>query len=76
MLFKCTFYLATLRANWPNTDFFCFAFSCSAFSHIWTEYGDLLHKSPYSVQMPENTDKKSSVFGQFFHSEDPLIKNI
>ena len=24
----------------------------SVFSHIWTEYGNLLHKSPSSVQMP------------------------
>ena len=28
----------------------------SVFSRIWTEYGDLRIKSPYSVGMRENTD--------------------
>ena len=28
-----------------------------AFSHIWTEYGDTLRISPYSVQMRENAGK-------------------
>ena len=27
------------------------------FSCIWTEYGDLLHKSHYSVKLQENTNK-------------------
>ena len=30
----------------------------SVFSYIHTEYVDLLSKSPYSVQMQENTDQK------------------
>ena len=29
-----------------------------AFSFIWTEYGDLLRKFPYSVRIQENTDQK------------------
>ena len=33
-------------------------FFWSVFSRIWTEYGDLLHKFPYSVRMRENTDQK------------------
>ena len=35
------------------------------FSCIWTEYGDLLHKSHYSVKLQENTNKKKSLFGDF-----------
>ena len=30
----------------------------SVFSCIWTEYGDLRRKSPYSVRMQESTDQK------------------
>ena len=35
----------------------------SVFSRIRTEYGDLLYKSPYSVQMWENADQKNSKYG-------------
>ena len=38
----------------------------SVFSHIWTEYGDLLRKSPYSVQIRENTDQKKLGIWTFF----------
>ena len=34
------------------------SFSWSVFSCIWTEYVDLLRKSPYSVQIRESTDQK------------------
>ena len=37
----------------PVRSFFWSMFSC-----IRTEYGDLLHKSPYSVRIQENTDQK------------------
>ena len=37
-------------------------FFWAAFSRIWTEYGDLL-------QIRENTDQKSCVFGHFLRSE-------
>ena len=30
-------------------------FFWAVFFFIWIEYGDLLFKYPYSVQMPENT---------------------
>ena len=43
-------------------------FFWSVFSHIWTEYGDLRRKSPYSAQIRENTDQKNSVFGHFSSS--------
>ena len=49
-----------LRENCQNTEFFW-----PLFSHILTEYEDLLRKSPYSVQIPENPDQKNSVFGHF-----------
>ena len=42
-----------LRENCQNTEFFW-----PLFSHILTEYEDLLRKSPYSVQIRENTDQK------------------
>ena len=35
-------------------------FFWSVFSHIWTEYGNLQSKSPYSVRMRENADQKDS----------------
>ena len=34
------------------------SFIWSLFSRIWTEYGDLLCKSPYSFRMRENLDQK------------------
>ena len=33
------------------------SFFWSVFSCIWTEYGDLLRKSPYSERIQENTDQ-------------------
>ena len=53
----------TLRKNCPNTEFFW-----SAFSRIWIEYGDLRSKSPYLIQIRENTEQKNSVFGHFSNS--------
>ena len=55
--------MTTLREKFPNAELFW-----SLFSGIRTEYGYLLRKSPYSVQMRENTDQKNSVFGQFLRS--------
>ena len=34
------------------------SFPWSIFSRIWTEYGEILGISPYSVRMRENTDQK------------------
>ena len=47
----------------PYSEFFW-----SVFSGIWTEYGDLRSKSPYSVQMRENADQKNSEYGHFLRS--------
>ena len=41
----------------------------SIFSRIQTEYGDLLRKCPYAVQMRENTDQKNSEYGHYLRSE-------
>ena len=40
-------------------------FFWSVFSHIQTDYGDLICKSSYSVQMWEKSDQKNSDYGQF-----------
>ena len=40
-------------------------FYWSAFSHIRTEYGELLRKSSYSLQMQENTDQENSKYAPF-----------
>ena len=63
-LFQVT---VVLREKWPNTEFFW-----SVFSRIWTEYGNLRRKSPYSVQIRKNTDQKNSVFGHFSRSVGPF----
>ena len=43
-------------------SFFWFVFSC-----IRIKYEDLLRKSPYSVQIRENTNQEKLRFGQFSH---------
>ena len=40
----------------------------SIFSLIWTEQGEILRISPYSVRMRENTDQNNSEYGHFSHS--------
>ena len=49
------------------------SFFWSIFSYIWSEYRDLLSKSPYSVQIQENTDLKklriSTLFTQWYPME-------
>ena len=44
------------------------------FSHIWTEYGDLRGKSPYSVQIRENTDQKKLRIWTLFTQRWPYIR--
>ena len=43
-------------------------FFWSVFSHVRTEYGEILRISPYSVRMPENTDQKNSEYEHFSQS--------
>ena len=40
----------------------------SVFSRIWIEYGEMLHISPYSVQIRENVDQNNSEYGHFSRS--------
>ena len=40
----------------------------SVFSRIWTEYGDILRLSPYSVPMWEIADQNNSKYGHFLRS--------
>ena len=40
----------------------------SAFSRIWTEYGEIWSISPYSAQMRENTNQSNSEYGHFLRS--------
>ena len=37
------------------------SFLWSVFSSIWTEYGDLRSRSPCSVRMQENMDRKNAI---------------
>ena len=37
----------------------------SAFSHIRTEYREVLRISPYAVQMRENVDQNNFEYGHF-----------
>ena len=45
----------------------------SAFFLIWTEYGEILRISPYSVRMRENADQNNSEYGRFLRSESSKI---
>ena len=45
----------------------------SVFSHIRTEYGEILRVSPYSVQMWKNTDQKNSEHGHFSRSDNFVL---
>ena len=44
-----------LRKKCPYSELFW-----SVFSRIWTEYGEILRISPYSVRMRENADQNNS----------------
>ena len=52
-----------LRKKCPYSDDFW-----SVFIRITTGYGDLLCKSPYSIQIRENMDQKNSEYGHFVRS--------
>ena len=52
-----------LREKCPYSQLFW-----SAFSHIRTEYGEILRVPTYSVRIPENTDQNNSEYGHFLRS--------
>ena len=47
----------------PYSELFWSAFSC-----IRTEYGEMLHISPYSVRIRENVDQNNSEYKHFLRS--------
>ena len=55
---KLVYISVKLRELYPYSRFLWSAFSC-----IWTKYGETFRISPYSVQMRENTDQESSEYG-------------
>ena len=51
----------------------------SVFSHIRTEYGEILRISPYSVRMRQNMDQNNSEYGHSLCSDvvaDKQIQNL
>ena len=48
----------SLRKKCSNSELFW-----SVFSHIQTEYGEILRIFPYSVRMRENADQNNSEYG-------------
>ena len=52
-----------MREKFPYSELFWSTFSC-----IWTEYGEILRISPYSVRMRENADQNNSEYGYVLHS--------
>ena len=63
----CEMLLNTQREKCPYSEFFW-----SVFFRIRTEYGDLLRKYSYSVQMRENTDQKNFECGYFLRSDERM----
>ena len=60
----------SLREKCPYSELFW-----SAFSRIWTKYGDILRISPNSVQMRENTDQGNSEYEHFLSSVSSQSSN-
>ena len=54
----------TLREKCLYSELFWFAFS-----RIWTEYGEILRISSYSVWMRENVYQNNSKYGHVLHSD-------
>ena len=44
-------------------------FFWSVYARIWTEQMDFRSKSPHSVHMRENADKKNYKYGRFLRSD-------
>ena len=55
----------TLHEKYPYSRLFW-----SVFFHIWTEYGEMRSKSPYSVRLWENTVKNNSEYGHFLRRQN------
>ena len=74
---RSTKVLSFVQTNTQRMKCQCLEFSCSVFSHIRTECGDLLCKSVYSARMWENTNQKNSEYGHYSRSDnDSLTSNF
>ena len=62
-----------LRERWPYLELSGPHFP--TFGHAWTEYGDLLWKSSYSVGMRRNANQKNSEYGQLLRSSLLIQQN-
>ena len=60
----------TLCKKCPYSELFWSAFSC-----IWTKYGEIQSISPYSVWMQENTDQNNSEYWRFSSSGTATSKS-
>ena len=56
-------YMFALREKCLYSELFWSAFSC-----IWTEYGEGLRISPYSARMRENADQNSLEYKHFLRT--------
>ena len=45
-------------------------------STIWTEYGEILRISPFSILMRKNMDQKHSEYGHFLDSDKPVFSRV
>ena len=56
--------------SWPKKFYWSIAIeSLKAYNFlIYTEYGEILHMSPYAVRMEENKDQNNSEYGRFLRS--------
>ena len=66
--FKANVPVVKKSVNFSSQKISVFGISRSVFPYIWTEYRDLLGKSPYSVRMLENADQKNSEYGHILRN--------
>ena len=66
--YLCNQLFISTREKRPYLEFFW-----SVLSRIWTEYGEILRISPYSIRIRENTDQKNSEYGHFLHMLIPTF---
>ena len=60
-----------LREKCPYSELFW-----SAFSRIWTDYGEILRISPYLVRMRENADQNNCEYGHILRSVENYVSII
>ena len=60
-------YISIICNGYLREKYLYLEFFWPVFSHVRTEYGEILNISPYSIRMQENKDQKSSKYGHFSH---------